>query len=179
MRKRKNQKTQMTHYLNNIEESNRIISKSTGEIVEKLSNVEHSTNIIAKSNTSKLPIIIAVITLIVTAIGVYIAYLQYNDSHVASSEYEIYLSSEYTKLKVNAETDLTATLNFDTNSISISAYLNSVIDGDTLLMTRKNETEWHKKVCFEHIGIYEVIATAIAPDGDTIEKSIEIEVIPY
>ena len=42
MRKRKNQRTQMTHYLNNIEESNQIISKSTGEIVKKLSNVEHN-----------------------------------------------------------------------------------------------------------------------------------------
>lgn len=104
--------------------------------------------------------------------------MEYRDAHVSPFEYNVYLSSEYTKLKVNAETDLKATLNFDTDSISISAYLNSVIDGDTLFMTRNNETEWHKKVRFEHIGTYEVIATAVAPNGDIIENFIDIEVIP-
>ena len=52
------------------------------------------------------------------------------------------------------------------------------MDGDTLSMIRNNETEWHKKVYFEHTGTYEIIATAIAPDGRTIENSIKIEVIP-
>lgn len=110
----------------------------------------------------------------------YIAYLQYRESHVASpEEYTIYLSSEYTKLKVGVETDLMATLNFDTNAVTISAYLDSIMDGDPLLMIRNNETEWHKKVYFEHTGTYEIIATAIAPNGEAIENSIKIEVIPY
>ena len=108
----------------------------------------------------------------------YIAYLQYKESHVASSEYAIYLSSEYTKLKVHVETDLTATLNFDTNAVTISAYLDSVMDGDTLSMIRNNETAWHKRVYFEHTGTYEIIATSIAPNGKTIENTIKIEVIP-
>ena len=31
---------------------------------------------------------------------------------------------------------------------------------------------------FEETGIYKVVATAIAPNGDIVEESIEIEVIP-
>ena len=178
MRKKRNQEAQMTHYLNNIDESSQSIAKNTEKIVETLDHVEHNTKVIAKSNKSKLPIIIAIITLIVTTLGVYIAYLQYKESHVTSPEYKIFLSSEYTKLKVNVETDLTATLNFDTNAVTISAYLDSVMDGDTLSMIRNNETEWHKKVYFEHTGTYEVIATSIAPNGKTIEQSIKIEIIP-
>ena len=178
MRKKRNQKAQLDHHLNNIYENSQLIVKSTEKIVKTLGNVERNTKVIAKSNNSRLPIIIAIVTLIVTTLGVYIAYLQYKESHVASPEYTIYLSSEYTKLKVKAKTDLTATLNFDTNAVTISAYLNSVIDGDILLMIRNNETEWHKKVYFEHIGTYEIIATSIAPNGKTIENSIKIEVIP-
>ena len=136
----------MTHYLNNIDVSNQSIAKSTVKIAETLDNVERNTEVIAKSTKSKLSIIIAIIALIISALGVYIAYLQYKESHVSSLEYTIYLSSEYTKLKVRAETDLTATLNFDTNAVTISAYLDSVMDGDTLSMIRNNETEWHKKV---------------------------------
>lgn len=178
MKKKRNQEAKMTHYLNNIDENSQSIAKSTEKIAETLDNVERNTEVIAKSNKSKLPIIIGIITLIVTTLGVYIAYLQYKESHVASPEYTIYLSSEYTKLKVNVETDLTATLNFDTNTVTISAYLDSVIDGDTLSMIRNNETEWHKKVYFEHTGTYEIIATTIAPNGKAIENSIKIDVIP-
>lgn len=178
MRKKRNQEAKMTHSLNKIDESSHIIAKSTEKIAETLDNVERNTKAITKSNKSKLTIILTIVSLIVTTLGLYIPYLQYKESHVAPSEYMIYLSSEYTKLKVNAETDLTATLNFDTNAVTISAYYNSVMDGDTLSMTRNNETEWHKKVYFEHTGTYEIISTAIAPNGKTIENSIKIEVIP-
>ena len=148
-------------------------------MVQKIDSVEQkNTKDHKEPKESKLTIIIAIVTLVVTAIGVYIAYLQYKDSHVASSEYMIYLGSEYTTLRVKAETDLIATLNFDTDSVSISAFLNSVIDGESLLMIRNNETEWHKKVYFEHTGTYEVIASAVAPNGETVEASIAIKVIP-
>lgn len=117
MRKKRIEEAKMTHYLNKIDENSHIIAKSTEKIAETLDTVERNTTSITKSNKSKLPIFIAIVTLIVTTFGVYIAYLQYKESHVASSEYTIYLSSEYTKLKVNVETDLTATLNFDTNTV--------------------------------------------------------------
>ena len=178
MRKKRNQEAQMTHYLNKIDENSQSIAQSTEKIAETLDNVKHNTEAITKSNKSKLPIIISIVTLIVTTLGLYIAYLQYKESHIASPEYTIYLSSEYTKLKVRVETDLTATLNFDASAVTISAYLDSVLDGDTLSMIRNNETEWHKKVYFEHTGTYEIIATSIAPNGKTIENFIKIEVIP-
>ena len=143
-----------------------------------IDTVEENTRLSEKDSRFDPFIIIEILALIVTTIGVLIAYLQYKDSHVSQSEYKIYLSSEYTTLKVTAATDITATLNFDANSVSLSAYLDSVADGDTLLMTRNNETEWHKKVYFEHLGTYEVIATAVTPDGETVEASLEIKVIP-
>lgn len=73
---------------------------------------------------------------------------------------------------------MTTTLNFDTNAVIISAYLDSVMASDTLSIIRNNETEWHKKGYFEHIGTYEIIATSITPNRKTIEKSIKIVVIP-
>ena len=90
----------MTHYLNKIDENSQSIAKSTVQMAETLDNVEHNTKVIAKDTKSKLSIIIAIIALIISALGVYIAYLQYKETHVAPSEYTIYLSSEYTKLKV-------------------------------------------------------------------------------
>lgn len=178
MRKKRNQETKTTHYLNKLDENSQSIAKSTEKIAKTLDDVKRNTSAITKSSKSKLPIIIGIVTLIVTTFGVYIAYLQYKESHDASPEFTIYLSSEYTKLKARVETDLTATLNFDTNDVTISAYLDSVMDGDTLSMTRNNETEWHKKVYFEHTGTYVIIATAIAPNGKIIENSVKIEVIP-
>ena len=171
-------KNNIVDNISNIEKSNQTIVENAEKISRKLDNIEHDTKVIAKNSKSKLAITITIIALIVSSIGVFITYLQYKESHITSSQYEIYLSCEFTKIKVYAENELTATLNFDTDSISISAYLNSVLDGDILTMVQKTKTEWYKKVYFEHIGTYEVIATAIAPNGETIEKSIIIEVVP-
>ncbi|MBO5055384.1 MAG: hypothetical protein J6C64_03385 [Lachnospiraceae bacterium] len=44
-------------------------------------------------------------------------------------------------------------------------------------MTQKNTNEWQAKIYFEETGIFEVVATAAAPDGSIIEDSVEIEVI--
>ena len=45
-------------------------------------------------------------------------------------------------------------------------------------MTQKNSSEWLARIYFEEAGIFRVIATATAPDGATVEGSVEIEVIP-
>lgn len=176
MKKTRYHKKNTTNHLNDLEKSVQNISKNTEKMVEKIDTVAENTK--DTKRPPKLSTIIEIIALIVTTIGVLIAYLQYRDSQVSPSEYKIYLSSEYTTLKAYATTDITATLNFDTNSINLNAYLNSIADGDPLLMTRNNETEWHKNVYFEHTGTYEVIATSIAPNGKTIEGTIEIKVIP-
>ncbi len=72
---------------------------------------------------------------------------------------------------------MTATLNFEHDEVSITAYLASG-KVDTLIMNRKNPTEWGKKVVFNETGIHKIVATAVAPDGRTIEGITEIEVIP-
>ncbi len=175
MKKARNRDKNASNHLGEIDKSVQSISKNAEKIAEGIDIIANDAKSPEKTFLARLAIVVAILTLIVTAIGV----LNDNkDSPVSQSEYKIYLSSEYTTLKVTAATDITAALNFDANSVSLSAYLDSVADGDTLLMTRNNETEWHKKVYFEHLGTYEVIATAVTPDGETVEASLGIKVIP-
>lgn len=72
---------------------------------------------------------------------------------------------------------MTATLNFEADEVSITAYLASG-KVDTVILNRKNATEWGNKVEFDEIGIHTIVATAVAPNGRTIEGSAEVEVIP-
>ena len=72
---------------------------------------------------------------------------------------------------------MTATLNFETDEVTITAYLASG-KVDALTMDRKNSTEWGKKVIFNETGIHKIVATATAPNGCVIEGTTEIEVIP-
>lgn len=153
------------------------IDKNIEAIAKNSDETNRNTAELVKNSKSKLPIIISIITLIVTISGVSIWGIIEKLTE-KPPQYELYLSSEYTKLKVKAETDIVATMNFNASSISITAYLDSIKNGDTLEMIQENSNKWHKKVIFEETGIYKVVATAIAPNGDTVEESIEIEVIP-
>ncbi|MCM1192879.1 MAG: hypothetical protein NC389_10680 [Acetatifactor muris] len=153
------------------------MDKNIETIAQNSEEENKNTAELVKSSKSKLPIIISIITLIVTVSGVSVWGIIEKITE-KPPQYELYLSSEYTKLKVKAETDITATLNFDADSISITAYLNSIKNGDTLEMIQESDTKWHKKVIFEETGTYKVVATATTPNGDIIEKFIEIEVIP-
>lgn len=72
---------------------------------------------------------------------------------------------------------MTATLNFETDSVSITPYLASD-KSDTLSMSRKNSTEWEEKVIFNETGTHKIVATAAAPDGSVLDDTIEIKVIP-
>ncbi len=94
-----------------------------------------------------------------------------------SEPYNIILFSEYSKITIYQETNMTATLNFEAESVTITAYLASG-KIDTLSMSKKNSTEWEEKVIFNETGIHEVVATATTPNGDVVENSIQIEVIP-
>lgn len=95
-----------------------------------------------------------------------------------TSAYKIYLYSDYKRVEVGFQTDITATLNFDTDSVNIDAYRDFVHNGDTVIMTQKNSSQWQVKVCFQEKGTFEIVATAVAPDGNVIEGTVEIEVIP-
>lgn len=174
MSKRRKKNINTVNAVNRIAKNIETITKNSEETNKKLSSL-------INSNTSKLTKILTVVTLIaalVTIGGFTLKDLMQKFIGNPPRQYEIYLSSEYSKIEANVNTDILATLNFDTETVSIAAYLDSVIDGDILKMEQKNETEWHKKVRFEHTGIYKVVATATAPNGDIIEGYIEIEVVP-
>ena len=95
-----------------------------------------------------------------------------------TSDYKIYLYPEYSKLKVNAETDIIAVLNFGTYDVTINAYLDSIKNGDTIKMKLKNtKNEWQSKIYFEEPGIFKVVATVTAPDGTKVEGFVNIEVV--
>lgn len=98
-----------------------------------------------------------------------------SESHL--EECKIFLYSEYSKITIYGENNMTATLNFETDEVTITAYLASG-KVDTLTMDRKNSTEWGKKVIFNETGIHKIVATATAPNGCIIEGATEIEVIP-
>lgn len=93
------------------------------------------------------------------------------------SAHTIYLYSEYNPVELYVETEITATLNFETDAVAITAYLASG-EESTLPLERKNATEWQKKVQFTETGVHKVVVTAETSDGETIENSIEVEVIP-
>lgn len=175
MSKRGQRSRRTDNVLNEINEGVQRLAENSDKTKEIMEN--------DKNHKPKLGMIVTIVTLLaalVTIGGFTIKDLIVNISEKTKEpmqQYKIYLSSEYTKLKVSSETDITAVLNFDTDAISITGYLNSVKDGDTLDMIRKNDTEWHKKVVFQNEGVYKVVATATAPNGDVIEGFIEIEVV--
>lgn len=93
------------------------------------------------------------------------------------SAHTIYLYSEYNPVELYVETEIMATLNFEADAVAITAYLASG-EESTLPLERKNATEWQKKVQFTETGVHKVVVTAETSDGETIENSIEVEVIP-
>ena len=95
----------------------------------------------------------------------------------SESEYKIYLYPEYSTFYIGMQIDMTASVNFETDAVIITAYLASGRE-DTVSLERKNTTEWQKKVEFTETGVHEIVVTAIAPNGEVIENSIEVKVIP-
>lgn len=182
---------------NTLYEVNRGVQKLVGNSEKISEKMDGLTEEVIKGNRRKTlegpNFAVAVITAALTLVGVIVAIIGIKVSNNKSTEatssdmadvateteaYEIYLYPEYSRLKVGAETDITATLNFDTDSVRIDAYLDSVHDGDTLELERINSSEWGKRIEFQGVGTYEVIATATAPDGSIVEGTGEIEVVP-
>lgn len=181
-----------------VRESSQTVAANTERTNEKLEDMGSDVSEIKKSTTSKLSIIIAVITLLVAVSGISVVGVidrlkakQESDfetvTNMSESEpepevepepvYEIYLYPEYSTFDVGVEVDMTATLNFEADAVSIIAHLASGKE-DTLELFRKNTTEWQKKVVFNETGIHEIVVTAIAPNGEVVENSVEVEVTP-
>lgn len=174
MSKRRKKNIDTVNTVNRIDKNIEIIAKNSEETNKNLDSLINSN----KSKLTKTITIVTFLAALVTISGFTLKDLIKKNNADPQPQFEIYLSSEYSKIEANAHTDILATLNFDANAVSIAAYMDSDIDGDILKMERKNETEWHKKVRFEHTGIYKVVATATAPNGDIIEGYVEIEVVP-
>lgn len=177
-----------------IKESCRTIANNTEHTNEKLDVMKSDIGEIKKSSTSKLPVMIAIISLLVavsgvSVIGVFDRWKSKTESEVktvndksesepeSQPEYKIYLYSEYSTFNIGMKIDMTASLNFETDAVIITAHLASG-EENTVSLERKNETEWQKKVEFTETGVHEIVVTAIAPSGEVIENSIEVEVTP-
>lgn len=98
-------------------------------------------------------------------------------SEISVEQNEVFLHSEYSKITIYQETNMTATLNFEADSVVLTAYLASG-KSDSLDMSQKNSTEWVEKVIFNEVGVHEIQVTATAPNGDVFKNSIEVEVVP-
>lgn len=176
MPKSRNRNKEIVNTLNKINENSEMTAQNTQLTNKKLDAIKEDTEIINRNSKSKIALVIAIITAVATISGVTIKDIVLK-SHVDKPQYEIYLYSEYSKVALYQATDMTATLNFDTDSVSITAHLASGAI-DTLTMERKNSTEWQKKVKFVETGIHEVVVTATDPNGNIVETSIEVEVVP-
>lgn len=188
----RNRKTdrELKSTLDVVKENAHTIAKNTEHTNEMLNDMKSDIGKITKSSTSKLPVVIAVIALLVafsgvSVIGVYDRWKSKmqseveiaNDESETEPEYKIYLYPEYSTFNRGMKIDMTASLNFETDAVSITAHLASGGE-DTVPLERKNETEWQKKVEFTEVGIHEIVVSATAPNGKVIENSIEVEVTP-
>lgn len=188
----KNRKTnrEFKSTLDAVKESSRIIAKNTAQTNEKLADMKSDIGKITESSTSKLPVIIAIIAVLVTFSGVSVMGIYdkwksktqsdvetLNDESEEESKYKIYLYSEYSTFNKGMKIEMTASLNFEADAVNITAHLASGGEG-TVSLARKNETEWQKKVEFTEVGIHEIVVSATAPNGEVVENSIEVEVTP-
>lgn len=179
-------------------EKNQTMAENIEHANEKLDAIKEDTAVPPKGRGSKIKAFLEVAALLVTISGVSGTVI-YNslkpksepeteavaapevgeeeETAAKEPEYEIFLYSEYSTIKAYVETDITATLNFETDAVTITAYYESGGE-DTIPLNRKNTTEWQKRVYFDKLGVHQIVVTATAPDGEIIENSIDIEVIP-
>lgn len=174
---------------NNLTQISDNIERENNELIQ----IKKNTDKIVKDTKSPIPLIVTTIlgigAIAATIWGaIYSVHNNdnnsiYDESQITNSiiaaepMYELYLYSEYSKITIYQENNMTATLNFDTDCVKMTAYLESG-KVDTLEMNRKNSEEWGKKVIFNEVGTHEIVAEAVTPEGDTVKYSIKVEVIP-
>lgn len=189
---------------NEIKESSRATAENTKQMSENLADIKGDTEKISKSKISFYSLVVAVIALLVAISGLSVAGIYDRWKSGAESkpvskaeaeakaepetrseeepiakepEYEIYLYPEYSTIDVGTNVEMTATLNFETDAVDITAYLASG-KKESLPLKQKNATEWKKEVYFNQLGVHEIVVTATAPNGEVIKNSIEVEVVP-
>lgn len=139
---------------------------SLGEIQKNTKQISKNSNSKFNKVTVIIGLIIAVITAVISSISLIPDFLK---------KPEIYLYSNYKTVMVGQNVDLTSTMNFEAESVYVTAYLESGRQ-DTLEMNQNNKNEWSKKVYFEEKGTHEIIVTATTSDGKQFEDSIKIKV---
>lgn len=172
-----------------IKGNSQTVAENTGRTNDKLDDIKNDVTEIRKNTASKLSVIIAIIGVIVAIIGVIASISGISIVDIISgkkttdavseqeAEYKIYLYPEYSKFSIYAEVDMTASLNFETDAVNITAHLASGKE-ESVPLEQKNSEEWQKKVIFDEVGVHEVVVAATAPNGEVIENSIEVEVTP-
>lgn len=200
----RNRKTnrEANNNLDAIKENSKTIAENSQTIVENTARTNEMLDDVKKDvveiRKNKVGTIIAIIALLVTISGVSVVgvidwlkpktelepviVVDESESEPETEpepepEYTIYLYPEYSKFNIGFEVDMTASLNFEADSVSITAHLASGGE-DTLELNRKNAKEWQKKVEFDEVGVHEIVVSATAPNGEVIENSIEVEVTP-
>lgn len=154
------------------------IQENTDRTLRVLERVEQHTAESAKSSRAKMPVIITICELILAIIG--LPYVEVGISFVLDNiqSPQVDIISEYTTLPIYKNNQIKVATNFETEGISIRAYLNSIQNGDVVEMRRVDRQNWQATVYFENIGNYKVIVTARMPNGDEVENSIMIKVTP-
>lgn len=183
-----------------VKENSKTIAENSQTIVENTARTNEMLDDVKKDvveiRKNKVGTIIAIITLLVAISGVSVVgvidwlkpkteletviVVDESESEPETEpepEYTIYLYPEYSKFNIGFEVDMTASLNFEADSVSITAHLASGGE-DTLELNRKNAMEWQKKVEFDEVGVHEIVVSATAPNGEVIENSVEVEVTP-
>lgn len=183
---------------NEIKESSRATAENTEHTNKKLDVIKEDTAVPSKDRGSKIKAFLEFVALLVTVSGVSGTVI-YNSLKPKSEpeaetvatpetrmeeepaakepEYEIYLYPEYTTIDEGTNVEMTATLNFETDAVDITAYLASG-KKESVSLKQKNATEWQKMVYFNQLGVHEIVVTATAPSGEVIKNSIEVEVVP-
>ena len=177
---------------------NQTIAENIEHASEKLDAIKKDNAVSPKDKGSKIKAFLEVAALLVTISGVSGTVI-YNSLKPKSEpkteavaapetrleeepaakepEYEIYLYPEYSTIDVGTNVEMTATLNFETDAVDITAHLASGKKESVSLM-QKSATEWKKEVYFDQLGVHEIVVTATAPSGEVIKNSIEVEVVP-
>ena len=163
--------------LEEIRKDTKKIRKDTKEIQKDTKEIQKDTKEISKNSNSKFNKVKAIIGVIMTVITLGISLIQI--IQILKPDFlkkpEIYLYSNYKTVMVGQNVDLTSTMNFEAESVYVTAYLESGRQ-DTLEMNQNNKNEWSKKVYFEEKGTHEIIVTATTSDGKQFEDSIKIKV---
>lgn len=102
------------------------IQENIDRTLQVLERVEQHTAESAKSSRAKMPVIIAICELILAIIG--LPYVELGISFVLDNiqSPQVDIISEYTTLPIYKNNQIKAATNFETEGISIRAYLNSI-----------------------------------------------------